>query len=197
MDVQTYAVVGEVCRLLAGRLSDDALGTVREDYAAGELDLADGKLLLNLAYQSVGITTEERDLIRSFLGDPDDPDLLDVPVIAEVPPPPYRFSPIGPATAPDPTPVDVLLAAEAPQRRAHHLHRVWRTPLDGAPDEAAWLYVLQVPEGVDELSTHSGLMAQLWISLGNKGPLEVLADGAPRTPYQVAALAAAHLVWSA
>ncbi|WP_406079425.1 hypothetical protein [Micromonospora sp. NBC_00858] len=197
MDAKTYATVTEVCRRLAGRLSDDILGTVRENYAAGEFDLADNTLLLSLAYYGVGITLEEQTLMRSFVGDPDGSDLADVPLIAEVPAPPYRFSPIGPADAPDPTPADTLLSADAPRRHGRSLHRAWRAPLDGAPDAAAWLYVLQVAEGTDELATYSGVMTQLWISLKQKWPVEVLVGNSPRTPYQEAALASAPAVWRA
>ncbi|MGQ5264691.1 hypothetical protein ACTWLT_28470 [Micromonospora sp. ZYX-F-536] len=197
MDAKTYATATEVCRRLAGRLSDDVLGTVRENYAAGEFDLADNTLLLSLAYYGVGITVEEQTLMRSFLGDPDGPDLADVPVIAEVPPPPYRFSPAGPADAPDPTQADALLSADAPRRHGRSLHRAWRAPLDGAPDGAAWSYVLRVAEGTDELAAYSGAMAQLWISLKQKWPLEVIADNSPRAPYQEAALAGSSAVWRA
>ncbi|MEU5940099.1 hypothetical protein ABZ807_13080 [Micromonospora sp. NPDC047548] len=194
MDEKTYAAVTEVCARLAGRLSDDTLSTVREHYAAGEWDLADDTLLLNLAYEVVSITPNERDLIRSFLGDPDNPDLLNVPVIAEVPPPPYRFSPTGPANAPDPTRADILLSTEAPRRGGHSLYRAWRDPFDGAPDGATWVYVLRVAEGADELKAYSGLTARLWTDLREKWPLEVVADGESLTAYQAAALAAARPV---
>ncbi|SCF08898.1 hypothetical protein GA0070612_3696 [Micromonospora chokoriensis] len=197
MDTKTYAAVAEVCRRLAGRLSDDVLGTVREQYAAGELDLADGTLLLSLAYQGVGVTAEERDLMRAFVGDPDGPDLAEVPVVAQVPPLSYRFVPDGPADAPDPAPADALLSANAPRRHGLALHRAWRVPLDGAPDAAAWAYVLQVAEGTDELSTYSGVMSRLWVGLQQKWPVEVIAGGSPRTPYQEAALAGSQTVWRA
>ncbi|MGI5520166.1 hypothetical protein ACQEUX_04360 [Micromonospora sp. CA-259024] len=193
----THAAVADLCRRLVGRLADDNLGTVREHYAAGDLDLADATLLLSLAYYNVGITSEERALLRTFVGEPDGPDLADVPAIAEVPPLSYRFSPNGPADAPDPTPADTLLSADAPRRHGRSLHRAWRTPLDGAPDAAAWSYVLQVAEGTDELSAYSGVMAQLWTKLKLKWPVEVVAEGSPRTPYQEAALAAAQPVWRA
>ncbi len=197
MDAKTYAAVAEVCRRLAGRLSDDVLGTVRENYAAGEFDLGDDALLLNLAYQGVGITIEEQTLMRTFLGDPDGPDLADVPVIAEVPPPSYRFSPGGPGNAPDPALADALLSAEAPAWRGRSLHRSWRAPLDGAPDAGAWTYVLRVAEGTDELAAFSGVTSRLWVSLKQKWPVEVIAEDSARGPYQAAALAAAYPVWHA
>ncbi|GAB4106437.1 hypothetical protein AB0C42_20525 [Micromonospora taraxaci] len=197
MDTKMYAAVGEVCRRLAGRLSDDALGSVREQYAAGELDLADATLLLSLAYQGVGVTVEERDLMRTFVGEPDGPDLAEVPVVEQVPPLSYRFVPDGPADAPDPAPADALLSADAPNWDGLALHRAWRAPLDGAPDAATWAYVLQVAEGTDELSTYSGVMSHLWVSLKQKWPVEVIAGGSPRTPYQEAALAGSQTVWRA
>ncbi|MCX5065613.1 hypothetical protein OOJ91_06925 [Micromonospora lupini] len=195
MDVKSYAAVAEVCRRLAGRLADDTLGTVREHYSAGESALADDTLLLSLAYHGVGITVEEQALMRSFLGDPDGPDLAEVPIIAEVPTPPYRFSPTGPTDAPDPTAADDLLSTDAARRNGRSLHRVWRAPLDGAPDEAAWLYVLRVAEGTDELATYAGVTAQLWTTLRQRWPVEVVADGSTRTPYQEAALAGAATIW--
>jgi hypothetical protein len=197
MDAKTYATITEVCARLAGRLSDDVLGTVREHYAAGEWYLADGTLLANLAYQGVGITREEQDLIRSFLDEPDTPDLLGVPVIAEVPPLAYRFNRTGPAGAPDPSRADSVLSARAAREGAQRLHRAWRDPIDGAPDGAAWIYLLRVAEGTDELKTLSGLTSGLWIDLREKWPLEVVAEDAVLTPYQAAALAAAQVVWSA
>jgi hypothetical protein len=195
MDAETYAAVTEVCARLAGRLSDDVLGTVREQYGAGEWQLGDDTLLLNLAYQRIGITRDEQRLIRSVLGDPDNPDLLDVPLVAEAPPPAYRFSAAGPPAAPDPSGADRLLSAHA-ARDGHRLHRAWRDPVDGAPDGAAWIYVLRVAEGTDVLKTFSGLTAVLWTGLREKWPLEVVAEGAGLTPYQAAALAAALVVGS-
>src|SRR5918997_2470774 len=128
MDAQTYAAVVQVCARLAGRLSDDVLGTVRELYAAGEWAIGDDTLLLNLAHQRVGITPGEQQLIRSVLGDPDNPDLLDVPRIAEAPQPAYRFSMAGPPGAPDPSRADSLLSARAARADAQRLHRAWRDP---------------------------------------------------------------------
>lgn len=190
MDAKTYATITEVCARLSGRLSDDVLGTVREHYAAGEWYLAGGTLLGNLAYQGVGITREEQDLIRSFLDESDVPDLLDVPVIAEAPPLAYRFGPSGPADAPDPSRADSLLSAHTARDGAQRLHRAWRDPLDGAPDGETWLYVVRVAEGTDELKTFSGLTAVLWTDLREKWPLEVVAEDSPLTPYQAAAMAA-------
>ncbi|MFC3505296.1 hypothetical protein ACFOOK_30640 [Micromonospora krabiensis] len=197
MDEKTYAAITDVCARLAGRLSDDTLGTVREQYAAGEWDLADATLLLNLAYEDVDITRAEQDLIRSFLGDPSTPDLTDVPVVAEVPPPPYRFSPAGPATAPDPTAADRLLSAEAPLHGGRVLRRAWREPVVGARGGPTWVYVVRVADGADELKAYSGLMSRLWSALRERWPLEVVAEGRPLPPYQAAALAAAGPVHGA
>ncbi|MFJ8579024.1 hypothetical protein [Micromonospora sp. NPDC093277] len=197
MDAKTYATITEACARLAGRLSDDVLGTVREHYAAGEWYLAGSALLGNLAYQGVGITREEQGLIRSFLDEDDIPDLLDVPVVAEEPPLAYRFRPTGPVDAPSPYRADSLLTTHAAREGAQGLHRAWRDPLDGAPDGAAWLYVLRVAEDTDELKTFSGLTAVLWTDLSEKWPIEVVAEATALTPYQAAALAAAQAVWNA
>lgn len=197
MDEKTYAAVTEMCARLAGRLSDDSLGALRDQYAAGEWAIGDDTLLLSLAFQHVGITREEQDLIRSFLNDPGNPDLLDVSVIDEVPAPPYQFSRSGPANAPDPASADSLLSAEALRRGGRTLHRAWRAPLDWAPNGATWVYVTRVAQGTDELKTHSGLTAKLWTSLREKWQVEVVAEGVALTPYQAAALAAGQLVWAA
>ncbi|MEV0050813.1 hypothetical protein AB0H34_10010 [Saccharopolyspora shandongensis] len=197
MDVKTYAAVTDVCARLAGRLSDDTLGVVRDQYAAGESDLAESTLLLNLEGEGVGITREEQDLIRSTLDDPGNPDLDDVPVIDAVPPLQYRFSPTGPAEAPDPSRADIVLSTDAPRHGGHRLRRAWREPLAGAHDAAAWVYVLQVAEGTDELSAYAGLSSRLWVALKEKWPLEVVVEGKQLPQYQAAALTAAHQIWSA
>ena len=101
MDVKTYATVTDVCARLAGRLADDTLRSVREDYFGGEPAQAEATLLLSMAYENIGITAEERDLIASTLDDPNSDDLAAVPSIDDVPPVPYRFSAQAPASAPD------------------------------------------------------------------------------------------------
>ncbi|RKT57317.1 hypothetical protein [Saccharothrix australiensis] len=197
MDVKLYAAVTDVCARLAGRLSDDTLGTVREHFAAGEWELAESTLLLNLAYEGVGITGEERDLLRSFLDDPDNPDLADVPVVDQVPPPRYRFSSTGPAGAQDPSKADILLSTDARYHGGRRLRRAWREPVEGAPDGSTWVYVLQVAEGTDELKAYSGLVSRLWVVLKEKCGLEVVVEGRLVPPYQAAALAAARQIWTA
>lgn len=166
MDTRTYASATDMCGRLAGRLSDDTLGTIREYYAAGEWDLADATLLLNLAYEDVGVTDEERDLIRSFLGDPESPDLLDIPAIGEVPLR-HRFTD-APANAPEPARADALLSTEALRHNAGRVTRAWREPLDGVRDGATWVYMVEVAEGADELKVYSGLPSRLWIALKEK-----------------------------
>lgn len=195
MDVQTYATISSVCARLAGRLSDDALGAVRDHYFAGEIELAESSLLLGLAYENVGITSEEHDLIRSTLEE-DNEDLDDVPVVETVPPLAYRFSPAGPADAPDPARADIVLSADAPRHGGRRLRRAWREPLEGAQDEATWVYVLQVAPGTDELGAYAGLTSRLWVVLQEKWRLEVVVEGSLLPPYQAAALTAAHQVWA-
>ena len=196
MDVQTNAAVAAVCARLTGRLSDDVLDAVRDHYSVGETEIAESALLLGLALEGVAITLEEQDLIRATLYDPDNPDLDDVPVTGEVPPPAYRFHATGPATAPDPSRADEVLAAEAAATHGGlRLHRTWREPLDGARDGATWTYVLEVGQETDVLSARSGLASRLWVELEQRWPVEVVTEGTDLPPYQAAALAAAAKVW--
>jgi hypothetical protein len=197
MDVKTYAAVTSVCARLAGRLSDDILGTVRENYFAGEPDLAESTLLLSLSFDGIPITPEERELIRTTLADPDNPDLAAVPITDTEPPLRYHFSPTGPADAPDPTRADIVLSTDAPRHNGRRLRRAWREPLASNAAEATWLYVLQVAPGTDELGVYSGLSSRLWVALKEKWPLEVIIEGAILPPYQAAALTAAHQIWTA
>ncbi len=195
MDVQTNAAVAAVCARLTGRLSDDVLDTVRDHYAVGETENAESALLLGLALEGVAITLEEQDLIRATLYDPGNPDLDDVPVTDRVPPLAYRFHATGPASAPDPSRADEVLAAEAAGRAGHRLHRAWRDPLDGAQDGATWLYVLVAGPETDVLSARAGLASRLWVELARRWPVEVVTEGVDLPPYQAGALAAGCEVW--
>jgi hypothetical protein len=197
MDVKTYATVTDLCARLAGRLEDDTLRSVREDYFGGEPAQAEATLLLTMAYENIGLTQEEHDLIASTLDDPDSPDLAAVPIIAEVPPVPYRFSGQAPTAAPDPSKADVVLSADAARHGGRRLRRAWREPLDGAPDGAKWVYVLQVAEGANLLGAFAGLSGRLWVVLKEKWPLEVVVEGKPLPPYQAAAVTVAPQIWNA
>ncbi|WP_394618406.1 hypothetical protein JNUCC0626_04710 [Lentzea sp. JNUCC 0626] len=181
MDVQTYRTVTDLCVRFAGRLPDDALRSVREDYFGGEPALAEATLLLTLGYEDIGITREEHDLIRSIS---DDPDLARVRIVDRVPPLAYRFSPSAPADAPDPSRADRVLADESARYGGRVLRRAWREPLVGALDEAKWVYVLEV-DTADVLGAFAGLSARLWVTAREKWPVEVVNDA--RSPYQAAA----------
>ncbi|MBM7858885.1 hypothetical protein [Lentzea nigeriaca] len=196
MDVKTYATVTDLCARLAGRLEDDTLRSVREDYFGGEVAQAEATLLMSMAYENVGITAEERELIASTLDDPDNEDLAAVPVIDEVPPVPYRFSATAPAGAPDPSKADVVLSADAARHGGRRLRRAWREPLDGAPDGAKWVYVLQTSDTANLLGAFAGLSGRLWVVLKEKWPLEVVVEGRPLPPYQAAAVTVAPQIWS-
>ncbi|MFJ5986779.1 hypothetical protein [Lentzea sp. NPDC092896] len=193
MDVQTYATVTDLCARFAGRLEDDVLRSVREDYFGGEPAQAEATLLLTMAHENIGITQEEHDLIQSSLDDPHSPDLAAVRIITAVPPVPYRFSAVGPTDAPDPSRADRVLANEAARYGGRVLRRAWREPLAGAPDVATWTYVLQV-SGADVLGVFAGLSARLWVTLREKWPLEVV--GTSPSPYQAAASVAPR-IWVA
>ena len=183
MDERTYARVTDLCARLAGRLSDDVVGIVREHYAAGESYLAESTLLLSLAHEAVGVTGAERALIRATLDDPDNPDLHAVPSI-DVAPLTCRFT----GGAPGPIEADVALSAEAPRHGGRSLHRAWREPLDGARGGATWLYVLRVAEGTDAMAAFSGVNSRM---LG-AWPLEVVVEDGPLLPYP----AAARRIWA-
>ncbi|MFC4565460.1 hypothetical protein ACFO4E_26685 [Nocardiopsis mangrovi] len=198
MDAVTYAAVVDVCARLAGRMSDVALGAARDFYSVGEWDLAEGTLLVNLEYEGVTLTREERELIRSTLEDPDAPELAAVAVIEAVPPPRYRFAPAAPAGAPDPAPADRILSADAPLHGGRLLRRTWREPCSGARDAAGWVYVLEVAAGADALSAACGLGSRLsTLPCESRCVLEAVAERRPLPPYQAAAVAAARVVWAA
>lgn len=196
MDVKTYAAVTDLCARLAGRLDDDTLRSVREDYFGGEPAQAEATLLLSMAYENIGITREEHDLIQSTLDDPASPDLAAVPIVDELPPLPYRFSANAPASAPDPGKADIVLSADAARHGGRRLRRAWREPLDGAPDVAKWVYVLQAHEGANLLGAFAGLSGRLWVVLQEKWPLEVVVEGRLLPPYQAAAVTVAPQIWS-
>jgi hypothetical protein len=65
----------------------------------------------------------------------------DVPVTDEVPPPAYRVTATGPASAPDPSRADAVLSAGAAAHGGARLVHAWREPLPGAPDGERWLVV--------------------------------------------------------
>ncbi|GAA4430008.1 hypothetical protein ACFQV2_15630 [Actinokineospora soli] len=197
MDARAHATATDLCARLAGRLADDTLRGVRQDYFGGEARQAETTLLLSLAHEGVGITRVERTMIRSTLDDPDDPDLAAVAIIDAPPPPPYRFFPVAPPHAPSPAPADAVLAERAPLQGGKRLLRAWREPVSQAPDQAAWVYVVQVERGVDRLRVHSGLVSHLWVRARATWPVEVVEDGATLPPYQAAALAAAREIRAA
>lgn len=197
MDVKTYATIVDLCGRFAGRLSDDVLGAVRGHYFGGEELMAESALLLGLAFEGVGVTEEERELIRSVLDDPDNPDLNDVPVIDAVPPLAYRFSPAAPDEVAEPTRADMVLSAEAPNHGVHRLRRAWREPLDGTRADGTWVYVVQLAPAADPLRAYSALSSQLWVVLQEKWLVEAVTEGAILPPYQAAALTAARQVWPA
>ncbi|EWC61536.1 hypothetical protein UO65_3184 [Actinokineospora spheciospongiae] len=197
MDVAQYAAATEVARRLAGRLSDDVVAVVQAQYAAGEPELAVAALLLNLVAEGVAVTAQEATLIRSLTPDPTDPALADLALADTAPAPAYRFSPTGPPEAPDPTPVDEVLATEAPLIGARRVRRAWRDPLPDAPNRPTWVYLVQVAPEVDELRAYSTLTAHLWMRKQEKWPVEVIADGGLLPPYQAAAVTAARQIWAA
>ncbi|GHH28524.1 hypothetical protein GCM10017774_02880 [Lentzea cavernae] len=194
--MKTYAAVTDLCARLAGRLEDDTLRSVREDYFGGEPAQAEATLLLSMAYENIGITAEERELIATTLDDPDSPDLAAVPSIDEVPPVAYRFSAVAPPNAADPAKADVVLSADAARHGGRRLRRAWREPLDGARDGAKWVYVLQTTENANLLGAFAGLSGRLWVVLKEKWPLEVVVEGRLLPPYQAAAVTVAPQVWS-
>jgi hypothetical protein len=197
MDVKTYATIVDLSGRLAGRLSDTVLDAVRAHYFAGEEVIAEAALLLGLAYEGVGVTQEEHDLIRSVLDDPDNPDLDAVAIIDEVPAPAYRFAPTAPPDAGNPAPADELLASRVPGHGGVRLLRTWREPLNGSHGGATWVYLPVVGPDADELGAYSGLSAQLWVQLREKWQVEPVTDGRPLPPYLAAAVAGAVTVWPA
>ncbi|MEV6236153.1 hypothetical protein [Lentzea sp. NPDC051838] len=195
MDVKTYAAITDLCARLAGRLTDDTLRAIREDYSAGESYQAEATLLLTTGYEKIGMTREEHDLVESTVDERNHADLAAVPIVDDVPLR-YRFSGRGPANAPEPHEVDAVLAAHAAVVGGRRLRRAWREPLPGAPDGAKWVYVLQVSEGTDLLSAFAALSGRLWVTIQDKSPIEVVVEGKPLPPYQAALVTIAPQIWS-
>ncbi|MDT0332114.1 hypothetical protein [Nocardiopsis lambiniae] len=197
MDRATYAAVTDLCARLAGRVGDDLLETVRTHYACGEPYLAESALVLTLAYEGIGLTGAERALLVPTL-DPDGlADLARVPHVERAPGPFYRFTPRGPADAPDPGSLSGVWAEVAPAHGGVVLYRAWREPLPGAPDAARWAYLLSVRADADPLAAQAGLCSTAHVRLRDTSPLEVLAEGVVVRPYQAALVAGAVEVWSA
>ncbi|OLR90928.1 hypothetical protein [Actinokineospora bangkokensis] len=200
MDVAHHATATEVARRLSGRLSDEVVAVVQSWFAAGEHGLAVAALVLNLQAEGVAVTTQEAALVRALAAeDPSTADLAraDLALADLAPPPAYRFSPTGPPEAPDPTPVDRVLAAEAPPLGARRVRRAWRDPLPEAPNRPTWVHLVQVAAGVDELSVLGTLAARVWVRTQQRWPLDVIADGGLLPPYHAAAVTAAQQVWAA
>ncbi|WP_424183475.1 hypothetical protein ACOBQX_15880 [Actinokineospora sp. G85] len=196
MVVAQHVAVAEVTRRLSGRLSDDAVGAVAAQFAAGEVELASSALLLGLVAEQVAVTAAEAVLIRGIVDDPNDPVFAEVPHADLAPPPAHRFSPTGPPEAPDPAGADHVLAAEAALVGARRVRRAWREPLPDAPHPPAWVYLVQVAPEVDELRATAALRAKLWVRRQEKWPIEVVADGGLLPPYHAAAVTAARQIWS-
>ncbi|GAA3007814.1 hypothetical protein [Actinokineospora diospyrosa] len=197
MDQLQYATATEVCRRLSGRLTDDVVSVVQSQIFAGEEEMALASLLLNLQYEGVGITAEEAELIRALLDDPHDPELAEVAVVDAAPTPAYRFSPTGPADAPDPAGADRVIATEAATAGGRRVRRAWREPLPDATNPATWVYLVQVVPGADELRTYSAISSRLWVTRQEKWPIEVVVEGRMLPAYQAAAVTAAHQIWAA
>ncbi|WP_026423466.1 hypothetical protein [Actinokineospora inagensis] len=197
MDQVQYTTAAEVCRRLAGRLSDDVIGVVQSQLFAGEDELARAALLLNLRHEGVGVTAEETELIRTLLDDPQDPELTELTAVDTAPPPAYRFSPTGPADAPDPSGADRVIAGEAAASGGRRVRRAWREPLPEAANPATWVYLVQVVPGSDELRAHSAITSRLWVTRQEKWPVEVVVEGRLLPAYQAAAVTAAHQIWAA
>ncbi|GLZ37564.1 hypothetical protein [Actinokineospora sp. NBRC 105648] len=197
MDTKQYATATEVCRRLAGRLSDDVVSVVQSQIFAGEDELALSSLLLNLQYEGVAVTADEAEMIRTLLEDPQDPELAAVQVTAAVPPPAYRFTPTAPADAPDAGGADQVVIAESALVGGRRVRRAWREPLPEAANPATWVYLVQVAPDVDELRAYSAISSQLWVHRQEKWPVEVVVEGRLLPPYQAAAVTAAHQIWSA
>jgi hypothetical protein len=197
MDVKTYATIVDLSGRFAGRLSDTVLDAVRTHYYAGEEVIAESALLLGLAFEGVGVTQEEHDLVRSILDDQDNPDLDAVTVIDEVPAPAYRFGPTAPPDAPNPARADEVLAAEASKHSANRLLRTWREPLNGSHGGPLWMYLPVITPDGDELRAYSGISSRLWVTLHEKWQIEPVTEGRVLPPYLSAAVSGSIAVWLA
>jgi len=196
--------VHEFVQLLAGRVPDEMLATVRRLLADGPAAAAAAAAVAMVAGHDVPLLAGDIETARSLAGETG---ALDgVQPAAQYPPLPFQFSILGPDEALEADDLDEVMAEAAQARSAQisAVWRTWRTPLDGLGDPDAGLedaglarrvYVVQVPDG----AAAPALAGELQAALDGHGDaaVEVIALDAAPPPYQAAALEDSALLWAA
>jgi hypothetical protein len=196
--------VHEFVQLLAGRVPDDKLATVRRTLADGQAAPAAAAVVAMVAEHDVPLLAGDIETARSLA---EEPGTLDgVEPAAQYPRLPFEFSVLGPDEALEADELDLVMA-EAAQARSAQVAGVWRTwrfPLGDLDDPDAGnenadlthrVYLVQVPDA----ATAPALAGELQAALDGHGEagVEVIALDATPPPYQAAALENSALVWSA
>jgi len=196
--------VHEFVQLLAGRVPDEKLATVRRLLADGQVAPAAVAAVAMVAEHDVPLLAGDIETARSLAGEPGA--LGGVQPAAQYPRLPFQFSVLGPDEALEADDLDRVMAEAAQARRAQiaGVWRTWRFPLDGLgepdagnedADQAHRVYLVQVPDG----AAAPALAGELQAALDGHGDagVEVIALDATPPPYQAAALEDSALVWSA
>jgi hypothetical protein len=201
--------VHEFVQLLAGRVPDEKLATVRRTLADGQAAPAAAAAVAMVAEHDVPLLAGDIETARSLAGEPGALDGFQP--ATQYPRLPFEFSVLGPDEALEADELDLVMA-EAAQARSAQVAGVWRTwrfPLDdlGEPDagnEDAGntdadlthrIYLVQVLDA----ATAPALAGELQAALDGHGEagVEVIALDAAPPPYQAAALEDSALVWAA
>jgi hypothetical protein len=193
--------VHEFVQLLAGRVPDEELATVRLTLARGQAAPAAAAALAMVAEHDVPLLAGDIETARSLAREPG---ALDgVQPAAEYPRLPFEFSILGPDEALEADDLDKVMAqaAQARSERVAGVWRTWRYPLAdrGGPETGnevvRRIYLVQVADGAAAPALAGGLQAAL--DGHGDAAVEVIAAAAPAPPYQAAAQEDSALVWSA
>lgn len=199
--------VHEFVQLLAGRVPDEKLATVRRTLADGKTAAAAAAAVAMVAEYDVPLLAGDIETARSLAGEPGQLD--GVQPAAQYPRLPFQFSILGPDEALEADDLDQAMAVAAQARSAQiaGVWRTWRYPPDGLSEPDAGIedagradrvYIVQIRDG----AAAPALAAELQAALDEHGDastdagIEVIALDAAPPPYQAAALDDSALVWS-
>ena len=196
--------VHEFVQLLAGRVPDEKLATVRRTLAGGQAAPAAAAAVAMVAEHDVPLLAGDIETARSLAAEPGA--LAGVQPADQYPRYPFQFCILGPDEALEADDLDQVMsqAAQARSAQVAGVWRTWRFPLAGGDELDAGnevanrphrVYLVQVADG----AVAPALAGELQAALDGHGDadVEVIAGDAPPPPYQAAAQEDSALVWSA